>query len=79
MFKLFINKLLFSESMLATEMKLIMLTDWQSPQYSGHTFREKCTFHTDYLTREYLFSISLGSFKNRHFKISIAIFLMYVR
>ncbi len=36
------------------------------------------TFHTDYFIREYLFSIRLSAFKNRHFSLSIDIFIMSV-
>ncbi len=36
-------------------------------------------FHTDYFNREYLFWTWLTSFKSRHFKLSIHIFLMYLR
>ncbi len=33
-------------------------------------------FHTDYFINEYLFSVRLTSFKSRHVKLSIDIFLM---
>ncbi len=33
-------------------------------------------FHTDYFITEYLFSVRLTSFKSRHVKLSIDIFLM---
>ncbi len=36
-------------------------------------------FHTDYFNIEYLFWTWLTSFKSRHFKLSIHIFLMYLR
>ncbi len=36
-------------------------------------------FHTDYFNIEYLFWTWFTSFKSRHFKLSIHIFLMYLR
>jgi len=55
------------------------LSRWCWPVIDAVVDASICRFHMDYIYWEYLFSIWIGSFKSRHFKLTTDIFLMSVR